>query len=63
MNKNYYFVNFKWNDVIYCTNIAHADNIETVEKRYSKYGWYHIRDIQIGELEIAKKKGMPIIEL
>lgn len=61
--KKYFFVDFKWDDVVFCANIAHAENIEAVEKEYSKYSWYHIRDVQIGELEMAKRKGMPIIEL
>ena len=63
MGKEYYYVNFKWCETIYCGNIVHADSIETVEKEYSKYGWYCIREVQCGEIEMAKRKGMPIIEL
>ena len=61
--KKYYYVTFKWDDTIFCTNIAHANNIEAVENEYSKYKWYHIRKVQTGELDMAKRKGMPIIEL
>lgn len=61
--KKYFYVSFKWDDVVYCSNIAHAENVEAVEKEYSKYSWHHIRDVQVGELEMAKRKGMPIIEL
>ena len=62
--KNYYFVSFKWDDVVYCSNIAHAESKEKVEGYYSnKYRWCSVRDIQYGELEMAKRKGLPIIEL
>ena len=64
MGKNYYFVIFNWDDVVFCSNIAHAESKEKVEEYYSKkYKWCNVGDIQYGELEIAKKKGMPIIEL
>ena len=65
MNKHYYFVNFKWYDSgIFCSNIVLAENKEIVEKKYTeKYGWCSVRDIQVGELKMAKDKGMPIIEL
>lgn len=63
--KNYYFVSFKWYDsTIFCSNIVLAENKDIVEKHYSeKYGWCSVRDIQCGELDEAKRKGMPIIKL
>lgn len=61
--KRYYSVSFQWDDVVFCTNIVHAEDIETVDKEYSKYKWHHIRDVLDGELEAAKRKGMPIVEL
>jgi len=65
MNKNYYFVSFKWYDSgIFCSNIALAENKEIVEKYYTeKYGWCDVRDIQCGEIDISKEKGMPVVEL
>lgn len=63
MDKKYYFVIFKWDDTVYCSNIVHASDVKDIEKKYSKYGWHHIREVEYGELEIAKEKGMPIIEL
>lgn len=62
--KNYYFVDFKWDDVVYCSNIVHAKTKEEVERYYKeKYGWCSVRNVQYGELEIAKRKGMPFIEM
>lgn len=65
--KKYYYVSFKWSDgeygAIYCSNIVLSDSIDKIKDEYSKYSWYNIRDIQSGELEMAKRKGMPIIEL
>lgn len=64
MNKKYFFVNFQWySGNVYCSNIAHAESVESVEKEYSKYPWHSIRDVTSGELEMARSKGMPIIEL
>ena len=62
-NKNYYWIDFKWCDGIYCSNIVHAYNMDDVKKAYSEYEWMNVRDVQYGELEMAKRKGMPFIEV
>ena len=61
--KNYYYVSFEIRENIYCTNIAHAENKEKVSDYYSKYPWFYIRDIVNGEVEMAREKGMPIVEI
>lgn len=62
-NVKYYYVTFEYCENVFCTNIACADIEEKVAKEYSKYSWVHIRDLNNGELEIAKQKGMPIIKI
>ena len=57
------FLDFKYCHDVYCTNIAHADNIETVMAHYSKYSWVSIGLASDDDVEIAKRKGMPIVEL
>ena len=62
--KRYYIVTFKCrNEKVFCTNIVHAENMEKVEAEYAKYGWYHAREVPDDELEAARRKGMPFIEL
>lgn len=61
--KNYYYVSFEIREHIYCTNIAHAESKEKVWEYYSKYPWFYIRDIVNGEVEMAREKGMPIVEI
>ena len=61
--KNYYKVSFEYSEGIYCTNMAHAENAADVEKHYSKYTWCSVREAAPYELDEAKSKGMPIIEI
>lgn len=61
--KSYYMVAFKYSEDIFCFNIAHADSIEDVKTYYSKYSWVYINDCPAYELESAKCKGIPIIEI
>lgn len=59
----YYNVSFQYNETIYCTNIAKTDDPEKIKAHYSKYTWYNISEATAGEVETARRKGMPIIEL
>lgn len=61
--KTYYKVSFEYSEGIYCTNMAHAENSADVEKHYSKYTWCSVREAAPYELDEAKAKGMPIIEI
>lgn len=61
--KRYYSVSFKYSDAVYCANIAHAESIEAVEQRYSKYEWASVREARDSEVETARLKGMPIVEV
>lgn len=61
--KKYFSVSFKYSDMVYCSNIAHAETPEAVQAHYSKYEWVNIKDCTECELRAAQRKGMPIIEL
>lgn len=61
--KTYYKVSFEYSEGIYCTNMAHAENTADVETHYSKYTWCSVREAATYELDEAKAKGMPIIEI
>ena len=61
--KKYYKVSFKYSENVFCSNIAHADSMEAVEAHYSKYPWFNVDDCLDYELESAKRKGMPIVEI
>ena len=56
-------VSFQYSATTYCTNIVIANNVESVEKHYSKYEWFNITLANKYDVEMARKKGMPIIEL
>lgn len=58
-----YKVSFEYSSGVFCTNIAIAENEETVRKYYSKYPWVSIRECADYELEEARVKGMPIITI
>ena len=62
--KTYYSVTFKWyNSDLYCTNIVCADTEDSVKEKYSRYGECFVKKCDESEVEIAKRKGMPIVEL
>lgn len=56
-------VSFKYSENTYCCNIVIAENTEIVKEKYSKYEWFSIKECNENELEIAKRKGMPILKL
>ena len=61
--KKFYKVSFEYCEGIYCTNIANAENVADVEREYSKYAWKSIKEAMIWEVEEARMKGMPFIEV
>lgn len=61
--KKYFSVSFKYSENTYCTNIAHAASVEAVKAHYSKYEWVSVEECGEYEVETAKRKGMPIVEI
>lgn len=61
--KKYYEVSFKWAEDIYCTNIAHAESAEAVEKYYSEYSDIAVKEANEYAVQDARRKNMPIIEI
>jgi len=61
--KKYFKVTFQHSEYVYCTNLAHAETAEDVEREYSKYPWRSVKEAQPWDVEEAKMKGMPIIEV
>ena len=60
---SYYLVSFEYAESLFCTNVAHAASVDAVKKHYSKYNWVSVTPCSAPELESAKRKGMPIIEI
>lgn len=59
-----YYVTFKYSDNTYCSNLALAEDVETVKEHYgSKYPWHDIRPATDNEIAMAIRKDMPIVKL
>ena len=63
MAKKFYKVNFQYSENVYCANIAIAENVDDVRAHYAKYAWVNVSDAADYEVETAKKKGMPVVEI
>lgn len=61
--KKYFAVSFKYSESVFCSNIAHAETVEAVAAHYSRYEWVDIREAEAHEVETARRKGMPIVEI
>lgn len=61
--KKYFAVSFKYSESVFCSNIAHAETAEAVAAHYSRYEWVDIREAEAHEVETARRKGMPIVEI
>lgn len=61
--KKYFAVSFKYSKSVFCSNIAHAETAEAVAAHYSRYEWVDIREAEAHEVETARRKGMPIVEI
>lgn len=61
--KKYFAVSFKYSESVYCSNIAHAETAEAVNAHYSKYEWVSVRECEDYEVDTARQKGMPIVEI
>ena len=58
----YFMVSFRWYDTdTFCTNLCIAESAEKAREHYeSKYRDVSVRDALKGEVETAKRKGMPV---
>ena len=61
--KKYFSVTFEYSENVYCSNIAHAETAEAVNAHYSKYDWVSVEECEDYEVEAARRKGMPIVEI
>lgn len=62
--KNYYNVSFEYSESIYCSNIAHAETAEDVERYYSeKYNWVKVTEASEHDVKNALERGKPVIEV
>lgn len=62
--KKYFAVSFRYSETVYCSNIAHAETAEAVEAHYSKkYEWVSVRECAEYEVEDARRRGKPIVEI
>lgn len=62
--KKYFSVSFQYSESVYCANIAHAESAEAVEAHYSaKYEWCKVSEATAADVEEAKRKGKPIVEI
>lgn len=62
--KQYFNVSFQYSESVYCANIAHAETAADVEVHYSnKYAWVSVSPAADYEVEEARRRGKPIIEI
>ena len=61
--KQYFNVSFQYSESVYCANIAHAETVADVEAHYSKYAWASVSPAADYEVEEARRRGKPIIEV
>lgn len=59
----YYKITFQYSESTYCSNIAHAESADDVKREYNKYSWYSVTDATEADVEAAKRRGMPIVEI
>lgn len=61
--KKYFQITFKYSEEIFCTNIAHASTINEINAKYSDYEIISCRECESYEVESAKRRHMPIVEI
>lgn len=61
--KQYFNVTFQYSESVYCANIAHAETVADVEAHYSKYAWVSVSPAADYEVEEARRRGKPIVEV
>ncbi len=64
MEKKYFNVSYHHGGGVYCANIAHAETAADVEAHYSsKYTWVSVSPVADREVEEARRRGKPIVEI
>lgn len=58
-----YRVSFQYSERTYCTNIATSNTLAAVEKAYSIYPWFSVREATPDDISEAQRKQMPIIQV
>ena len=58
----YFNVSFQYSENVFCANIAAAEKESDVAAMYSGYEWCSIAPATEGDVETARKKGMPIVD-
>lgn len=61
--KKYFVVSFHYAEDVYCSNIAHSETVEAVKAYYSKYDWVSVRECGEYDVEEARRRGKPIVEI
>lgn len=62
--KQYFNVSFQYSEDVYCANIAHAESPADAEAYYSsKYPWVSVSPAADYEVEEARRRGKPIVEV
>lgn len=61
--KKYFNVSFQYSESVYCSNIAHAETVADVEAHYSKRAWFSVSPATDYEVEEARRRGKPIVEV
>lgn len=61
--KQYFNVTFQYSGSVYCANIAHAETVADVETHYNKYAWVSVSPAADYEVEEARRRGKPIVEV
>lgn len=61
--KEYYSVSFQYSESVFCANIAHGEKTAIEEHYKSQYEWVSIKPASQWEIDDAKRKGMPIVEI
>ena len=61
--KEYYSVSFQYSESVFCANITHGEKADIEEHYKSKYEWVSVKAASRWEIEDARRKGMPIVEI
>lgn len=61
--KRYFNISFRKAESVYCANIAHAETVADVEAHYSKYEWVEVSPAADYDVEEARRRGKPIVEI
>ena len=63
MARQYFKVSFQYSEYVYCANIAIAESIDDVNREYSQYTWYSVKPATECDVQEAREKHMPVIEI